>query len=459
MAGITRIFDIARRALAAQQMGLNVTGHNIANVNTPGYTRQRVMFESTKPAWTPDGMLGAGVAVSNIERVRNGFFDDRIRTEEQALGKWQLKEQVFQEIQNVFHEPSDAGLSAVLGQFWDGWAALANEPQNGVFREQVRQYGTRLVDTMHNFESRLRVLQSTLNEELERSVEEFNTLLNQVASLNDKISAVENMGTTANDYRDRRDTLLESLSTMADIRVVESTNGMTTVTLGGRVLVDRSTVTGLSTDSRSSGSVLTTFPTWEGDGTVILVGDGKIKGLMVMRDESIEAQIDKLDEMALTLVSELNSVHSGGYGLNGSTGTNFFDSDTTGAADIALDANILADLAMIAASADGSAGDGTIAQQIAQVGESQVMSGNTVTINDYFASMMGSLGLAAQEAQFMSENQNLVVQQLVNQRSSISGVSLDEVMTNLLRFQHAYEAAARLVSVVDGMMGTLIDMV
>jgi len=459
MAGVSRIFDIARRALAAQQMGLNVTGHNIANVNTPGYTRQRVMFEASKPAWTPDGMLGSGVSVMDVERIRNGFFDDRIRTEEQALGKWQLKEQVFQEVQNVFNEPSETGLSAVLSQFWDGWAALANDPQNGVYREQVRQYGTRLVDTMHNFESRLRVLQSTLNTELERTVDEFNTMLNQIATLNDKISAVEIQGTTANDYRDRRDSLLESLSAMADIRVVEHNNGMITVTLGGRVLVDRNSVTGLSTESTSTGSVLTTYPTWEGDGTEILVTDGKIKGLMEMRDESIEAQIHKLDEIALTLVSQLNSVHSGGYGLNGSTGINFFDSDTTGAADIALDANILADIAMIAASGDGSTGDGTIAQQISEVGESQIMSSNTVTINDYFASMMGSLGVAAQESQFMSENQGLVVQQLLNQRSSVSGVSLDEEMTNLIRFQHAYEAAARLVSVVDEMMETLIEMV
>jgi flagellar hook-associated protein 1 FlgK len=312
---------------------------------------------------------------------------------------------------------------------------------------------------MHNFESRLRVLQTTLNEELERTVEEFNATLNQVAALNDKIATVESMGNTANDYRDRRDTLLESLSGMADIRVVENSNGMITVTLGGRVLVERNTVTGLSTESTSSGSVLTTYPTWEGDGTEILVNNGKIKGLMEMRDESIESQIDKLDEIALALVSQLNAVHSGGYGLNGSTGINFFDSDTTGAADIALDGNILADVAMIAASADGSTGDGTVAQQISEIGESQVMSGNTLTINDYFASMMGSLGVAARESEFMSENQSLVVQQLLNQRSSVSGVSLDEEMTNLIRYQHAYEAAAQLVSVVDEMMQTLIEMV
>ena len=459
MAGINRILDIARRALSAQQMGLNVTGHNIANVNTPGYTRQRLMLEPNKPAWTPEGLLGTGVSVSDIERVRNGFFDDRIRTEEQGLGKWQLKEQVFQEIQNVFNEPSDAGLAAVLSQFWDGWAALANDPQNGVYRDQVRQHGIRLVDTFHNFESRLRVLQTGLNEELERTVEEFNTNLSQIAALNDKIAAVESQGTAANDYRDRRDMLLEMLSEAADIRVVENADGMITVTLGGRVLVDRNTVTGLSTESTASGSTVINYPTWEGDGTRILVNNGKIKGLMEMRDETIEDQIDKLDSIARALVSELNGVHNGGYGLNGSTSIDFFDSNTTGAADIALDESILSDLSTIAASSDGTVGDGTMAQQIAELGESKIMSDYTVTFNDYFASMIGSLGLSAQEADFMSENQVLVVQQLTNQRSSVSGVSLDEEMTNLIKYQHAYEAAARLVSVVDDMMATLIDMV
>jgi flagellar hook-associated protein 1 FlgK len=215
----------------------------------------------------------------------------------------------------------------------------------------------------------------------------------------------------------------------------------------------------LSTESTSSGSNVINYPTWEGDGTRILINDGKMKELMEMRDETIEAQIDKLDTIALALVSELNAVHSTGYDLNGSTGIHFFDSATTGAADIALDVNILADLSLIAASSDGTVGDGTMAQQIAQLGESRIMSGNTVTVNDYFAAMMGSLGVAAQEAGFMSENQSLVVQQLTNQRSSVSGVSLDEEMTNLIKYQHAYEAAARLVSVVDEMMATLVDMV
>ena len=451
--------DIARRALSAQQVGLNVTGHNIANVNTEGYARQRVVLEATPPLRAGQDLLGTGVDVQTIERIRDRFYDSEIRLEKNALGRWEYRERVFSEIESIFNEPSDSGLSEILNDFWDGWGELANDPQRGSAREQVKQMGIQLASTFNHLHNRLIDLQSNLDEELKFLVTEVNSILHQITDLNEKIAQSESSGVVANEYRDRRDLLLENLSDLVDAKVSESENGMVTVSLGGRILVERGNVYELGTRDRSLEYLVVKEPTLVLEGEAITITDGKLKGLMELRDEVISEQLEKLDALAMAIVSEVNGIHSLGYGQDGSTGNHFFDSATTGANNIALDAFVLADVSKIAGSGDGSPGDGSIALQISQLRNETIMSGETVTVDDFFAAMMGTLGVQSKEASFMRKNQELMVQQLENHRSSISGVSLDEEMTNLIRYQHAYEAAAHLITTVDEMMQTILDLV
>jgi len=454
-----KILDIARQALSAQQAGLNVTGHNIANVNTPGYSRQRVILEANPPTKTSWGFYGNGVSVSTIERLRNRYIDGEIRNEKKEMGAWTYREQIYTELESVFNEPSDNSLGQVMRDFWDSWSSLASDPESTSAREVVRQSGTALVNTFHHIDSRITNLQQNLNQDLSTYVNDTNSILHQIADLNEKIAGLESDGSAANDYRDKRDILLTQLTELVGVDSTENKSGMLTITLNGKILVERDQVNELGTEFHSVNGTGINVPVWAADKSSVTIKSGRIKGLLDMRDTVIPDILSSLDELANAFVEQVNDVHKAGYGSDGQTGRVFFDESTTGADDIALSSDILNSLSKIAASEGGSIGDGNNALAVAKIAETYTMSDSTATIEDYFASMMGDLGVKSREASTMSDNQKLLLEQLENQQSSFSGVSLDEEMTNMIKFQHAYEAAARLVTTVDEMMKTVIDMV
>jgi len=459
MSSTGRILNIARNALAAQESAINTTGHNIANVNTPGYSRQRTLFIPSRPEATPWGMMGAGVDIATIEQLRDKFIDTEIRSELQDFGKWEYKERIFSQIETIYNEPSDVGLSAVLREFWDSWSQLANDPQSSSSRERVKQTGVALTNKFHNLDSRLKNLQSEMNEELKHNIKDLNINLRQVADLNKQIVQNENNGNMANDYRDRRSVLLEEISKMANINVTENEHGSVTLTLDGNILVERDTVNMLETGEKSIGYIALSSPRMANTGRTVSILSGKLKGIMEMRDDVVGRQQEQLNEIASALIHDVNAIHQAGYGRDGLSGRNFFDSNSINIGNIALDSSILEDAGKIAASADGTVGNGEVALQVGALESSKIMTNDTVTVEDYFAAMIGTIGVQAQESGFMFENQDLMVNQLKNQQDSMAGVSLDEEMTNLIRYQHAYQAAARLVRTVDEMMETLVNMV
>jgi len=459
MSSSGRILDIARRALAAQEAALNVTSHNIANVNTPGYSRQRAVMKPSRPESEPWGMVGTGVDVQTVEQIRDRYIDTEIRSEVQGFGQWNYKERVFGEIEVAYNEPSDTGLSAVMRDFFDSWGELANDPESGSTRQRVRQTGEQLANKIQHLNERLTNLQGNLNDEFNQSVYEFNSMLQQVADLNERIVLSESRGVEANDYRDRRTYVLETLSELANISIHEGQDGSATLTLDGNILVERDKATKIGVRDRSLGYTYVSDPVVEANDHPIRLTDGKMKGILDMRDEVIPSHLDALDELADAIVSEVNSAHSLGYDKNGQTGRNFFNANGSGASNMALDPSVLSSIDNIAASGDGSAGDGNTALTITQIEESKILENGTVTPSDYFAAVIGTLGVQTQEASFMRENQDLMVEQLRNQQDAIAGVSLDEEMTNLIKYQHAYQAAARLVSTVDEMMKTIVGMV
>ncbi len=458
MASTGRIMDIARRAMSAQRLGLETTGHNIANANTEGYSRQRVDFEAANPMFTTQGYLGQGVDVESIHRIRDDFIDVEIRSEYQSMKRWEEMEQYLGEIENVFNEPSDTGLSGAMREFWNAWNDLANDPLNGAARETVRQTGIFLTNNFNSLYERLASLRSNMNEQIRTEVDEINSTLNQISELNVKIAGTEQKGVVANEYRDRRTMLLKELSGKADITMTEHAEGMVTVALDGRILVERNKVFEMGLGYSSDGKEISLNPIWVEDQTSMTIRDGVLSGLIDVRDEVILGKLDELNDLAVAFVETVNDTHEQGYAKDGSTGNFFFDSNTTGASDIALDNRILNDIEKIAASTDGSLGDGNNALAIAQLEDSGVMEGGT-SISDYFAAMIGKLGVETREATFMRENQELMVSKLENQQASISGVSLDEEMTQLIKYQHAFDAAARLISTIDEMMDTIIHMV
>lgn len=459
MATTSRILDIARGAMAAQNAAITTTSHNIANVNTPGYSRQRVDLTSAKPMAATYGFVGQGVDIQSIHRMRDTFVDTQLRFENQTLGRWQYRENVMVEVENIFNEPSDTGLSQILENFWDSWDELGNDPQSGSAREQVRQMGTHLVNTFQHLSKRLTDLQDRLNEDLKGKVDEINSKTVLIGELNDQIASAETRDITANEFRDQRDRLVDDLSKLVDVTVTDQDNGMITLSLSGHILVERNVAYQLSTSTGSNGRSTVDTIVWERNNRPVAINNGEVKGILELRDEIIQGKLNDLDELANSMVTQVNTLHTAGYGQDGFTGYDFFSSASTGADDIALDNGILGDITRIAASSDGTAGNGDTAHAIAGLRESRVMSGNSITMDDFYAAMMGSLGVQSQEASFMRENQDMMVTQLETQKSSVSGVSLDEEMSSLIKYQHAYDAAARLITTVDEMMQTVINMV
>jgi len=456
MSGLVGILDIGKRALMTYRLAMNITGHNVANANTPGFSRQRPILTTTLPIDFRPGQLGTGVKVDQIERMRDQFLDIQVRGETSSVGQWEERQKFLGEVETIFNEPSDSSLNNALSDFWNSWQDLANDPENMATRVSVREKAQLLSNTFHRVRSKLRRVQEDINQSIAGKVEDINSLAGRIAKLNGKIVRIEISGENANDLRDQRDLLIDQLSKLADISTVELDDGSVTISIAGNSLVERVNTVDLGTSVRSStyGAVLDV--SYGQGGQVLTFTDGELKGLMDLRDEVVPQYIGDLDSLASTLITRVNALHSAGYGLDGTTtGLDFFSGSD--ASDIGIDQNIQGDVSLIAASTDGSPGNGGNALAISELANQLTMNGNSASFGDFYQAMMGNLGILSQEASQNYTNTTLLQTQLENHRQSVAGVSLDEEMTNMINYQHSFEAAARIINTVDEMMNTIIN--
>ncbi len=459
MVRISDLLNIARRGLHAQSHALQVTSHNIANANTEGYSRQRVSLAPSEPLRTTVGMLGTGVEVTEVQRLRESFWDRQLNAEYQELGRWQARTTALQEIEGLINEPSDTGLAAALGGFWDSWQILANSPEEGTARQQVREWGQRLVAAFNRVYQGLTTVQQSLDEHVGLLISQVNDLGRQIAALNVQIAQAESSGLPANDFRDRRDLLLNELSRLVDVQVIETPSGMVKVTVGGETLVAGDQVRNIDVTTTTVQGVVVHSPRWGVNGREVVIRGGRVGGLLEMVHVIIPQYRTRLDTLAAAVATEVNRVHQSGYARDGSSGIPFFSPATTGAGDIALHPAVLNSLDAIAASRDGSVGNGDVALQISRLKDQPSINQGTESINSFFRGIVTALGLDIQSGTSTVENLEQFVQVLEMRRESVSGVSLDEEMADLIRFQRAYQASARLVNVVDELMQTVLEMV
>jgi flagellar hook-associated protein 1 FlgK len=449
--------EIGKRALLAQQLALNITGNNIANVNTPGYTRQQAILANSVPQTMPFGNVGTGVDISEIRRIRSELLDQQLRTETQELGKWNFLKQTWGQVESVFGEPSDTGLSTILDQFWNSWEELSENPSSEAARMEVREQANQLAETFHHFSSQLTDMRSAIDEDITGLTQEINSAAVQIANLNESISSAELGGNQANDLRDRRDYLIDQLSQYADVGVVEQSDGTATVYLGSMALVDGITCRELQSTIESDGDSIIHTLRFKGSAYELRNIGGQLEGMIKSRDEVIGGKLADLDLLARELAKTVNETHRQGFGSDGSTGVNFFNPDTTGAADIELDAAVVNDLSRIAAGRDGQQGDNSNAIAMAGLRNLLAMHGGNSTFGDYFGSIIGEVGIKSQQAQSLEKNQEALVSQIENSRLSTSGVSLDEEMAKMIQYEHAYTAAARVINAMDSALDTIIN--
>lgn len=457
MPGLFGILELARGSLLAHKLALNVTGNNIANVETPGYTRQRVDLESAPPINSTIGQLGTGVLAVDVHRLRDRFLDERFWRENHILGRWESLEKHLNRLEALFNEVDVKGLGGFLEDFWKGWNDLANNPEDRATRLILIEKARALVETFHRLDRELVEQQRGLSSEIAQKVDRINTLAQQIADLNEKISQVEAGGHQASVLRDQRDLLIDELSKIVDLKTLEKADGSVEVLLGSRSLVyggkANPLVLKLTSDNGGVSKVL-----W-GDGRALEPSGGELKGLIETRDELIPSFQQDLDRLAKGLVTAVNQLHRQGYGLDGSTGLDFFDPDGITAKDISLSGEITSDPSKIAASSDGNPGDNANALAIAELRDSLQMRKGTQSFSEFYNSLVAAIGAKRQEAGLQRESAELLVNQIENQRASAHGVSLEEEMVNLVRFQQAFGAATKVVTVVEGMIAAVLNMV
>jgi flagellar hook-associated protein 1 len=458
MPGLMAGLEIGKRALLTHQVSLQTIGHNIANVNTPGYTRQRVGITASHPEESANGPIGSGIQVANVRHIRDLFLGKQYREAQKSLGEWTYKQKTLSQIESIFNEPQDNALGDHLNAFWNSWSELSTNPDSASNRNATLATARQLINGFNQLSTSVSELREATDRDLVNLVDEVNRLTSEIAQLNQQIKAQELGNDQAMDLRDARDLLTDQLAAIVDVNVIDKDNGSTIVAMGAMVLVDDNSSFAIGVNAEHKDGVTTNRLVWKNTTVQLQNVTGELAGLLKSRDVMIPAYQAQLDELARAVVQQVNTLHTSGYGLDKTTGFAFFDPNSLTASTIRLNPDIVTDINKIAATQSSEAGvlDGNIALAIAGLRSASVMSRNTATMNDYYASVVGNLGVETREATSFTSNYELLAQQIDNQRQAVQGVSLDEEMANLVKCQHAYDAAARVITVMDEALDTII---
>lgn len=457
MAGLFQGLELGKRALLTHQLSLQTVAHNIANVNNPGYRRQRVGVRTTMPDLQTFGSIGTGITATNVQHIRDLFLGNQFRQNSKSLGQWSYNSKTLSQVESFFNEPGEGTLGSLISDFWGGWSELSKDPENISYREAVLQRANGLVNGLHDLARQLINLQDSIDRDMVNLTSEVNRLSSEIARLNHQIERSELGGVIANDLRDARDLLIDDLSVIVDVNTSQNENGDMIVYLGAMALVDGDRALSIGTEITNENGTVKHNLVWEGTKISFKNLNGQIKGLLDSRDKIIPKYLSKLDQIAKSIVDSVNAVHRTGYGLNNSTGIEFFDSRFTTAATIQLNQEVVVSPEKIAAATlMDSVGDNTMALALFDLSNQLLMRDNSMTVNDFYNSLVGTLGVQTHEAGSFTNNYELLGQQINNARQSVEGVSLDEEMANIIKFQHAYDAAARVITTFDQALDTVI---
>ncbi|MDD5018154.1 MAG: flagellar hook-associated protein FlgK [Eubacteriales bacterium] len=480
--------EIAKTGLSVAQQAISITGNNIANADTVGYTRQRLVTQAIDSCYTTrileSGSTGGGVEVVLIDQIRSEYLDKQIREEFAALGESSTRAEEMEFIETILNETSDSSISSVLADFFNSLSELSTDPSSEEIRTNVQQNAIQLTETLNYNYNQLVEIQDSYNEAMKVTVDTINNLLTNIASYNEQIYSYELSGQQANELRDARNVLLDELSELVNIEYWETSEGKQIVTIEGVELVNHTDATLLETSADQTGVVSgqTGYYSiyYEGTTTEFAYSSGELQAYKNLRDGNsvdgmgIPYMLSSLNTFAQSLAEEFNAVHETGYtmpydSVASQTGIDFFEIPSGGygditAGNISVSAEILDNVNNIAASSeliDLSAsntqeGNNEVALELLALTSSTSLSmiGN---FEDYLASFVVEVGIESASCQRMLESQEAIVKNLENRRESISGVSLDEEMINLISYQYSYSAASRVLTAIDEALDTLIN--
>lgn len=454
---IANLLSIARGALWAQQRALDVTGNNIANAATPGYSRQRVRLMTETPlSRLPIEFVPRGVGIDGYERIRDQFLDARYRRESGTLAWYSNMRDGLAAVESVLGEPSDTGLASSLDAFWSGWADVANSPSDPASRIVLRQRGQFLAGTLNRFNEQLDQIRDQTAGRLGAVVSQVNAITGRLAELNSGIASAGGTGAASPESLDERDRLLDELAALVPVNTVLRSNGTVAVTSGEFLLVDGVQSTPLQLDRDAAGGYVVVA---QGSTTALGATSGKLGALLAFLDQGVADARGRLDALAASLVEQVNALHEAGVTATGVTGQAFFEVGGVTAGTISVAAEIENSTDAIAAGASAAPGDGAIAQSLATLRDAVIPALGDGTFSDFYTALVTDVGAAVREAGDSVAAHDVLVAGIDGQRAEVSGVSIDEEMINLITFQQAYAAAARLVTVADELMQDLLRMV
>lgn len=485
-------YSIATSGLYNGQAALTTVSTNLSNVNTTGYSRQRVISTENTVVLSSTTSYGTGVDVESIDRVRSSFLDKTYRTANARNEYLGAKDAMLEDAQSLLNEyeaidsadsssNGDDGLQQTIQDFFDAWDDLAADPSSQSTRSTLVESAVAMVDTFNEIDAELSEMQADAAAHVEDGVDTLNELAQQVAALNQQIVEAQVDGNTANDLEDTRDALLDQMSALSNISVIAQSDGTTNVYIGGVSLVQGNATHTLEVQTDTSGTISVQ---WSGLQEAAAITDGSIKAYMEETDQSAVTAIANtssydyttdggsyigslrqgLNDLLTTIADKVNTLLEGGVDLEGNAGVALFttvdSSKALAVGNIQVNPDISANVNKLAAGTTGGSDDNTLALAINDLqddGSLFTSDGSTMDFSDFYQSIVSWLSTTGDTVDSNYDTQTSLLEQADSQRTSIAGVSQDEELSKMITYQSAYNASARVLNVMDALIGEMID--
>jgi len=472
VAGLFHTLGIGEQSLYVTRQGVDTAGHNIANAQVEGYSRQRVNVNARQPILKGGNLIGNGAYVDSIKRAHDQWTENQINRANQQSGFTAARLDALRAIENVFSPELDAGIAEEMTDFFNGLQELANIPDDLTARTNVREAATSLTAAFRRVDGDLRRNQQDLNERINQECYDLSSKLESIARLNVKIREAETLpGAFENDMRDERDRLLRDVTTKIDITYYEDQHNMVSVRgPKNTTLVDGGNAARVEgvTDTTREGLSKIQIVDWEGSSrrdVTDATGAGGISALLEVRDKVVPNLIEKNNQIAASLIDSVNAALVTGFGIKDyqeATGRNFFKPVTDksiAARDFSIDDAIINSTdAIAAASSPMAPGDNVIVNEMIKLKDAKLLENGNATLHGYYANVIGVLATEVVRADHMKNADEVVLSDLKNQRESVSGVSMDEEAANLMRWQANFTASSKLITTVDQMLETVLSL-
>jgi flagellar hook-associated protein 1 len=451
MGSLSSSMWIAAEALGADQGALDATSNNIANQNTPGYSREIPVLTEAAPTEEGNITYGNGVVLQRLQSVRDQVLQIQISDQNQQQGSAQAQYSAMQQVQGLFSDPT-SGIGADTTTFFNSISQLSTDPASIPDRQAVLTAAQKVASDFNSTEQNLDSIQSGLNQSVTQTVTQINTLTQQIAQLNVQVGQMQQLGQDPGTLGDQETQLIQQLSQLTTVNQIQTENGLTLTTGNGTPLVVGNQSFALQTTNGPAG--MTDISSQGQDVTSSLQG-GQLGGDLQVRDTVIPGLLSQIDTLASQFASSINAAQASGYDLNGNAGQPIF-SDTSGAGAAGNLKVSMTDPSLIAASSDGTQGsNGNVANLLAV--QTQALPAGETPVNAY-ANLVSQTGNLTSQANAEVTASTASLNQLNDQLGAVSGVNLDEETTNLMNYQRAYEAAARVITTVDDLTQSVLDM-